>query len=335
MSEESGALQIELFTPAHLDLSSEMVTTASQILLMYQELFGQPAADSFRVVFPDFHNDIGGGESNGNIVFLADIQPFLQYDDDEQAKDMFAHLIAHEGYHLWNTWGLNWEGILAEWWIEGGANFMASWTKEILFGDELGAINRLRYITGYIEQEAYLHKNNLVSLDDSWFDDWALVYDYGALVWEQLRQKIGDDAMKAGLHDFYETYGNQNVNIYDFIKCMEKYTEVDMAAFLEQWTQHNAMINLILLDVIIQEVAEVYEVEALLEIDSDRDYELFTALGYKTSKSDDWQLIDLHFEESGRYKIIFSSKEKPQEIKIDPEYRVPQINLDDNNWIEG
>jgi aminopeptidase N len=194
--------------------------------------------------------------------------------------------------------------------------------------------NRLLHIKDYIEQEAYLHKNNLAGLDDSWFDDWALVYDYGALVWEQLRQKIGDDAMKAGLHDFYETYGNQNVNYYDFIKCMEKYTEVDVAASLEQWTHHNAKINLILHDVIIQEVGEVYEVEALLEIDSDRDYELFTALGYKTSKSDDWHLIDLHFEESGRYSIIFVSNEMPQEILFDPEYRVPQINLDDNSWTE-
>ena len=334
LSEESGAIQIELFTPAHLDLASEMVTTASQILLMYQELFGRPPANSFRVVFPDLNNDKGGGESNGNIVFLADIQPFLHDNDDEEAREIFAHLIAHEGYHLWNTWGLNWEGPLAEWWVEGGANFMASWAKEILFGDEYGVRNRLLHIKDYIVQEAYLHKNNLAGLDDSWFDDWALVYDYGALVWEQLRQKIGDDAMKAGLHDFYETYGNQNVNYNDFIKCMEKYTEVDVAASLEQWTQHNAKINLILHDVIIQEVGEVYEVEALLEIDSDRDYELFTALGYKTSKSDDWHLIDLHFEESGRYSIIFVSYEMPQEILFDPEYRVPQINLDDNSWTE-
>ena len=335
MSEESGAMQIELFTPAHIDLSSEMLTTTSQILLLYQDILGEPPADSFRIVFPHLNNDKGGGESNGNIVFLADIEPFLQYDNDEEARDIFAHGIAHEGYHLWNTWGLNWEGILAEWWVEGGANFMASWANEMIFGDEYGASNRHRNIKGFIEQEAYLHKNTLASLDDTWFDDWALVYDYGALVWEQLRQKIGDDAMKAGLHDFYETYGNQNVNYYEFIKCMEKHTEVDVAASLEQWTQYNAKINLILHDVLIQEGEGVYEVEVILEIDSDRDYDLFTALGYKTARSDDWHLIDLHFEESDRYSIKFTSNEKPQEIIFDPEYRVPQINLDDDSWNEG
>jgi hypothetical protein len=335
MSEESGAIQIELFTPAHRNLTTEMVRTASQILLLYQEIFGQPPASSFRVVFPDLNNDKGGGESNGNIVFLADIQPFLQYDDDEEAREMFAHLIAHEGYHLWNTWGLNWEGALAEWWVEGGANFMASWAKEMIFGNESGAKNRLHHIESYIEQEAYLHENNLASLDDTWFDDWALVYDYGALVWEQLRQKIGDDALKAGLHDFYEMYRNQNVNYDDFIKHMENYTEVDLAGSLEPWIQHNAKINLVLHDSLIQEVEGVYKVETILEIDSDWDYELFTALGYKTSKSDDWHLIDLHFEESGRYSIKFASDEKPQEIKFDPEYRVPQINLDDDGWNEG
>ena len=248
---------------------------------------------------------------------------------------MFTHLIAHEGYHLWNTWGLNWEGIFFEWWVEGGANFMASWAIEMLFGDESGSRNRLHHISGYIEQVVYLHKNNLANLDDAWFEDWALVYDYGALVWEQLRQKIGDGAMKEGLHDFYETFSNQDVNYYDFINCMEKYTDVDVAASLEQWTLHNAMINLILQDVIIQEAEGGYKVEAILEIDSDRDYELFTAIGYKTSKLDDWHLIDLHFEESGQYNIIFSSDEKPQEIRFDPEYRVPQINLEDNVWYGG
>jgi hypothetical protein len=334
MSEKSGELNIELFTPAHLDLSSEMLATASQILLLYQEILGKPPGNSFRVVFPHLNNDRGGGESNGNIVFLADIEPFLQYDNDEEARDIFAHLIAHEGYHLWNTWGLNWEGILAEWWVEGGANFMASWAKEMVFGDEYGASNRHRHIEGFIEQEAYLHKNTLASLDDSWFDDWALVYDYGALVWEQLRQKIGSDAMKAGLHDFFETYGNQNVNYYDFIKCMGNYTEVDVAATLNQWTQYNAKINLILHDVLIQEVDEAFEVEVKLEIDADRDYELFTALGYKNSKNDGWHLIDLHFEERGQYTIKFVSHEKPREIQFDPEYRVPQINLEDNIWIE-
>ena len=107
-----------------------------------------------------------------------------------------------------------------------------------------------------LEQEAYLHQNALADLDERWFDDWALVYDYGALVWEQLRQKVGDDALAAGLHDFYLTYPNQAVGYDEFIDCMGEHTKLDVGAFLDPWTHQNARINLVLQDVDVQLVGE-------------------------------------------------------------------------------
>jgi hypothetical protein len=330
----SKDMQIDFFIPAHLDLSSGMIETGAQIPGLYQDLFGKPLADSFRIVFPHLDSENGGGECNGNIIFLGDIQPFLYYDEDEKARDIFAHLIAHEGYHLWNAWSLNWEGELAEWWVEGGANFMASWSKEMLFGDASGAKNRQRHLEGFIEQEAYLHKNSLANLDDTWFADWALVYDYGALVWEQLRQKIGSDAMLAGLREFYQSYAGKTTNYHDFISCMEKHTDVDVGAALDPWVQHNARIDLILHDVHIRPSNDSYTIEVDIEVDADRDYELFTTLGYKTENLGDWHLIDLHLMERGQHQVKFVSSERPLEVQLDPEYRVPQINLDNNDWME-
>ena len=335
ISKDIEGMRIELFMPIDVDLSPEMLTTAAQILSFYQEKFGEAPADSFRIVFPNLDNDEGGGESNGNIVFLGNIQTFLNYEENEEAKDTFAHLIAHEGYHLWNTWGLDWEGTLAEWWVEGGANFMASWAKEMLYGNAYGANNRLNHLKGFNEQKAYQYQKSLANLDNNWFEDWALVYDYGALVWEQLRQKVGSEALIAGLRDFYETHGNQTTNYNEFVSCMEKHTEVDVAAALAQWTEHNARIDLMIQDVTIRYVNGRYEVQVDLEIDADRDYELFTALGYKTSLDENWQLINLHLTKAGRQRIKFKSDGKPLEIQIDPEYRVPQINLDNNTWVEG
>jgi len=161
-----------------------------------------------------------------------------------------------------------------------------------------------------------------------------LVYDYGALVWEQLRQMVGSEAMFAGLCDFYKSQHNQKTGYDDFITSMQKFTEVDVAAYLEQWTRRNARINLIVRDVDIQPVNGEYEVQVKLEIDADQDYELATALGYKTSTEDVWHLIDLHPKKKGQYPIKFKSDKMPLEIRIDPEYRVPQIDLDDNAWVE-
>jgi hypothetical protein len=116
---------------------------------------------------------------------------------------------------------------------------------------------------------------------------------------------------------------------------MQKFTEVDVATYLEQWTRHNARINLSVREVAIQPVNGGFEVQVELEADADRDYELSTALGYKTSTEEDWHLIDLHLVRRGQYRIKFESDERPLEIQIDPEYRVPQIDLDDNAWVKS
>ncbi len=334
MSKETQGLRIEIFMPAHIELSPAMLDTAGQILSLYQEMFGEAPAHSFRIVFLNLNNNKGGGESNGNLIFLGNIQPFLNYEEEEEAKDTFTHLIAHEGYHLWNTWGLKWEGALSEWWVEGGANFMASWVKETLYGNAAGANNRLRDVKSYDEQEAYRYQKSLANLDDHWFENWALVYDYGALVWEQLRQKVGSEALTAGLRDFYEIHRKQTTNTSDFITCLEKHTPVDVAAFLETWTNHNAKIDLVIRDVTVEQLDGHFKVMVDIQVDADQDYELFTALGYKTSPGEDWRLIDQHITKAGPYQINFETDVRPLEIQIDPQYRVPQINPENNLWIE-
>ncbi|PKO11595.1 MAG: hypothetical protein CVU39_28505 [Chloroflexi bacterium HGW-Chloroflexi-10] len=335
MSKEIQGLRFEMYVPKQIDLSPQMLDTAAKVLLLYREKFGEPSARSLRIVFPNMLENVGGGESNGNLVLLANIQPFLNYDDDETARSTFVDLVAHEGYHLWNTWSLTWEGSLSEWWVEGGANFMASWVKETLQGNQAGASNRFQYLKAFDEQEAYRHKDSLANLDDGWFEHWSLVYNYGALVWEQLRLEMGSEAFLAGLRDFYKSQHNQKTGYDDFITSMQKYTQVDVAAYLEQWTQRNARINLALGDVVIQPMNEGYEVQVDLEMDADRNYEIATTLGFKTSTGEDWRLIDLPLVKRGQNRIQFESDERPLEIRIDPEYRVPQIEMDDNVWVEA
>jgi hypothetical protein len=212
---------------------------------------------------------------------------------------------------------------------------MASWTKEALGGDESGANNRLRYLEAFDKNQAYHHKNTLANLDDTWFDDYALVYDYGALVWEQLRQDVGSEALTAGLRDFYGTHRNHSVSYDDLITIMRKFTDVDVFASLEQWTQHNARIDLTIQNVTIRPMDGGVEVQVDLEIDADRDYGIHTALGYKTSGDEDWNLIALNLTRAGKHTVKFNSDERPLQIQIDPEYRVPQINPGDNTWTEG
>ena len=332
-STEIQNMRIELFAPVPLDHSPAILASAAQIISFYAEKFGTPPARSFRIVFPELAGEAGGGESNGNMVLLGDLQPYLVY--DEKAQDGFIQLIAHEGYHLWNTWGLTWEGSLAAWWVEGGANFMASWAKEELYGSEAGAGNRLRDVQSITEQETYHSDKNLANVGDGWMEAWALVYNYGALVWEQLRQEMGSESLSAGLRDFYGLEGGRTTGYEEFITCMKTHTPADIAATLSQWTRHNARIDLTIKEVAILPENGHYHIRVNVQIDADRDYRFSTALGYKTSPGEDWRLIDMHVTKAGLISVEFDSDERPLEIQIDPEFRVPQIKPDDNLWVAG
>jgi hypothetical protein len=73
-------------------------------------------------------------------------------------------------------------------------------------------------------------------------------------------------------------------------------------------------------------------VEVEVTVDADRDYELFTSIGYRTASQQEMVTIDLHLTRRGAYKIAFESDVRPVFIQIDPAYRVPQVNLDSNTW---
>jgi hypothetical protein len=135
-----------------------------------------------------------------------------------------------------------------EWWLEGGASFMSAWAGERLWGEAFGRSLRGQYLASYSHEMAYLSSGTLDAPNDVWENngwkgEWTLIYYYGALVWEQLRLKVGDEALESGLHDFFQR-SSQQPGITDgppagyaaFIQCLERYTSVDVASYLAQWT---------------------------------------------------------------------------------------------------
>ena len=333
LEKQAGDIRIVMYSPPHFDISPDMLDRAAAILTFYQDSFGKPVSESFRILMMDLKEEGGGGESNGNIILLGDYRPFLDFSTDEEAQEIFDHLIAHEAYHLWNAWSIRWEGSLAEWWVEGGANFMASWAKESLNGIDSGAANRLHHITSFSDEMAYNHNNSLSGLDETWFDDWSLVYNYGALVWEQLRQKIGSDTLSASLRDFYENYSGQTVYSDMFFKTLQNHTSVDVRDYLDQWITQNARIDLFIQDVTVQQINQGYQVQVVIVMEANAEFDVLTSLGYKTGSSETWQTIPLSLSDR-LVTIQFETPEKPLEMLIDPEYRVPQINPENNLWTQ-
>jgi hypothetical protein len=336
----SNGIGVEFYLTPDQTYSDAMGTAALDYFKLYRQLFGDPGLSTFRFVFVATELEGGGAESKGNTVYLGkqnNVDDFINFDQDVNVQKKFMGLVGHEEFHDWNAYYSSWSGELMQWWTEGGANFMSAWAGEMLWGKAYGRFLRAQYSANYNAQMPYLFPGTLESpgsilQGDTWKGESTLTYDYGALVWEQLRQKVGDAALKASLSDFIHQSNLQPGTYVDFIQCLQRHTDADVAAFLEQWISHNARIDLSIKQVTIQPEGSQYATVAVITVTGDKDYELYTALGYKTDTSLDWIIIPLHLTGRGDNAVKFTSQERPSLFQVDPDYQVPQTIYDNDTW---
>jgi hypothetical protein len=335
-----NGIGVEFYLTPDQTYSAGMGAAALDYIKLYRQLFGDPGLSIFRFVYVPTDLEGGGAESKGNTVYLGkqnNIDNFHNFDTNPSVQDKFKALVGHEEFHDWNAYYSAWSGDLVQWWTEGGANFMSAWVGEMLWGEAYGRALRAQYSAGYNAQMPYLFPGTLESpgvilQGDTWKGESTLTYDYGALVWEQLRQKVGDFPLKAGVNDFIWQSSQQPGTYADFVQCLQRHTGVDVAAYLQQWLTHNPRIDLAIKQITIQPGGNQYTTAAVITVVSDKDYELFTSLGYKTDTSPDWITIPLHLNKQGDYAVKFSSQERPNLFQIDPDYRVPQTNYNNDYW---
>jgi hypothetical protein len=335
-----NGIGVEFYLTPDQTYSAGMGAAALDYFQQYRQLFGDPGLSTFRFVYVPTEVEGGGAESKGNTVYLGkqnNVDVFSNFDSDVGVKNKFMALVGHEEFHEWNAFYSSWSGELAQWWTEGGANFMSAWAGEMLWGEAYGRALRAQYSSNYNVQMPYLFPGTLESpgnilQGDTCKGESTLTYDYGALVWEQLRHKIGDDALKAGVGDFIQQSSLQPGSYADFVRCLQRHTAVDISAYLKQWITHNARIDLSIKQVSVQPDGSRYSTTALISVTGDKDYELFTAIGYKTGASPDWVTIPLHFTGRGDYSVKFSSQERPILFQVDPDYLVPQILYNNDKW---
>ena len=335
-----NGIGVEFYLTPDQTYSAGMGSAALAYFKLYRQLFGDPGFSTFRFVYVPTEVEGGGAESKGNTVYLGkqnNVDDFSNFDTDISVKNKFMALVGHEEFHEWNAYYSSWSGDLMQWWTEGGANFMSAWAGEMLWGEAYGRALRAQYSANYNAQMPYLFSGTLESpgnivQGDTWKGESTLTYDYGALVWEQLRHKVGDDALKAGLRDFIQQSNSQPGTYADLVRCLERHTSVDVAAYLEPWIAHNARIDLSIKQVTIQPDGGRFTTEAVISVTGDKDYELFTALGYKTATSLDWVTIPLHLTGRADYSVKFTSQERPILLQVDPDHLVPQTLYNNDNW---
>jgi len=328
-----GGVSLEFYLyhgQAHME---EMFDGIFKIPPLYFDYFGDPGTRVFKVgVVGAVNTDEMGGESKGNTIYCTD-RVFRRYVDDPDYRVDFMGYMAHEMFHNWNDFYVFFSGNLSMWWEEGGANFVQAWALEELFDKEAAASSRRSILDSHIEKKGFEAQRTLFELTDKFVspEERSLMYDYGMFVWEQLRQKMGDDAFFRGMGRFFREYGGMEVTHRELFEALQRQCDVDVEAFLDPWIRQNAIIDLSIEGVATTRSGAGYETEVQVGVSTNIDGEIFTEVGYRASECGALESVKIVLEE-GEKSIVVSSEGRPVVIQLDPYHRVPLTNLDNMIW---
>jgi len=330
---KKGDVAVEFYLYPGQKYTEEMIDYTFKVVDLYFKVFGNNGTSTYRFGTVGKNNATRpGGENKGNAIYLPDLVTKI-YLKSEEGKGFYRLFVNHEIFHNWNLFYLRWSGKLSEWFGEGGANFIAAWASEQLEGEKTGCIARKSFIENFSKNKGYNSAKTLEDVQKTGPTDRALIYHYGALVWEQLRQKLGDEAFFAGLGNFFKQFGFKDVTYRDLLENLQAQTTVNVGSYLNQWIKENAKIKLSVNDVEIQKKNGFYKTDIEISVSSDKNYELFTSIGFKTAPQEELQTIPVHLSRKGDHKLTLNTEQKPVYIQLDPYFRVPRINLDNCEWI--
>lgn len=330
---EQDGITVEYYLINGQTIPDEVFDQTFASVQLFNKQFGDPGTDSYRIAFVEVAGSSTTGESKGNAIYFA-YRPDNPWQWDSESTTDFIRLVNHEMYHNWNIWFVRWEGAFYEWFVEGGAGFMAAWAAEQNLGPDAGRNGRQGFVEGFSANKGYLAPGTLEYAQKGSDTENSLIYSYGALVWEQLRQKLGDSAFQSGLYDFYTQHGYGTADFPALISAFKSHSTVQVEDYLDQWVRHNAQIDLSIDEVNILQQGDQYETTVRVLISSDRDYEIFSEVGWQTSGSGEITYTGIHAIEAGIYEVILTSDAPPAIITLDPLFRVPQTNIGNDIWTQ-
>jgi aminopeptidase N len=148
-----------------------------------------------------------------------------------------TNLVAHEIAHQWFGNAVtesDWDDV---WLSEGFATYFTLLCTEHVEGREafVEGLKKSRTavfsLTATLPGVPVIHEN----LSDMKRVLNRLVYEKGAWTLHMLRGRMGMEAFRAGVRDYYQQYGGKNASTADFERVMEAHGAVGMRSFLDQW----------------------------------------------------------------------------------------------------
>ena len=333
-SKAENGFGIEFYTYPGKSFDEDLFDCLFKIVQLFYKTFGDNGTHTYKFgMVGAYDSIIGGGENKGNTIYF-DAKFLNEYDRSFEARTKIAAFCAHEIFHNWNLFFVHFVGDLSEWFGEGGAHFIAAWALEKLANKTAGAFVRRSYVEDYIKNEGFNAQTPLVTISKlgGCKENIALMYDFGALVWEQLKQKMGEHNLFAGLNRFFRQYGHKDTSSTELFACLQKETSIKIKDYLDPWINHIPRINISIINVDSKRIGSKFITAVEIEIQSERDFEIITEVGYKTSATGELIIVPVTFTRKGSHSMSFESDHKPVFVHVDPFYRVPQTTIENCTW---
>ena len=207
--------------------------TAVRALRTNNQLFGKYPYSTLQVVESNF---VYGGMEYPNLVLIS---------DSLASEDEYLNVIVHEVAHQW------WYNLV------GSDEYKNAWLDEGLteFTTAVFYLYNEGYSTSY-EQAIYRASesyNMFLNVYSGVFDkvDTSMnrelnqfatepeyvyiIYVKGMLMFDTLKNVLGDDMLSACLRDYFSTYAYKNSTPEGLIECFEKISGRDLESFFNSW----------------------------------------------------------------------------------------------------
>lgn len=212
------------------DMGLKALKYAKDAIKFYNNYIGKYPYKEYSVVESDFYM---GGMEYPNLVMISK--------DLYSKNNIFSleYVIAHETAHQW------WYGVVGndevkEAWLDEGLteystilyieNYYGKATADNVFNSIIsGQFNK------YIKSNKDDAMVKTLGQFKGWNDYTNIVYNKGAMVFNELRGLIGDKKFKESLNKYYSMYRYKNATTQNLIDVVDSVTGKDTGGFFGEW----------------------------------------------------------------------------------------------------
>jgi aminopeptidase N len=210
---------------------TKAISTVENTIKIFNEQFGKYPYSSYSIVETHFPT----GMEYPGLSFIPN-----SYFNGSKSILGLEGVIVHETAHQW-WYGIVGNNQIDEAWLDEG---LATYSKVIYFektyGHSFGKDYYEKNIHSIYENKRKSIKGKEILLKplnefDGWREYDTLAYKKGAVLFQEVRNEVGDEKFFDILKKYYNNNKFKNVNTQDFINTVEAATNRKWEAFFEKW----------------------------------------------------------------------------------------------------